>query len=113
MIYDHPQGQAEGASKGVNTWVEVSGPLDSEDKTKVRIGYNYLMGKSSHGSETQKWFYLWSTMQAGSHAAIQIKQFLAFYLKLSRLQLFKENKFIILSLPRKGGKLRVYGPSGE
>lgn len=55
--------------------MDVSGPLDSEDKTKVRIRYNYLMGKKkkSHGSETLKWFYLWSSMQAGPHAAIQIK----------------------------------------
>lgn len=45
-------------------------------------------------------------MQAGSHAAIQIKQFLVFHLKLTGLLLFKENKFIILSLLRKGGKLK-------
>lgn len=56
MIYDHPQCQAEGVSKDVNTWVEVSGPLDSEDKTKVRIRYHYLMCKRSHGSETLKGF---------------------------------------------------------
>lgn len=88
--------------------MDVSGPLDSEDKTKVRIRYNYLMGKrkKSHGSETLKWFYLWSTKQAGPHAAIQIKQFLVFHLKLTGLRLFKENKFIILSLLRKGGKLK-------
>lgn len=71
------------------------------------------MGKRNHGSETLKWFYLWNTMQAGSHAAIQIKPFLVFHLKLTGLQLFKENKFIILSLLRKGGKLRAHRPSGE
>lgn len=71
------------------------------------------MGKRNHGSETLKWFYLWNTMQAGSHAAIQIKPFLVFHLKLTGLQLFKENKFIVLSLLRKGGKLRAYRPSGE
>lgn len=83
--YDHSQCQAERVSKHVNTWVDVNGPLDSEDKTKVRIKYNCLMGKRSHGSETLKWFYLWSTMQAGSHAAIQIKPFLVFHLKLTGL----------------------------
>lgn len=45
-------------------------------------------------------------MKAESHAAIQIKQFLVFYLKRTGLQLCKENKFIILSLLRKGGKLK-------
>lgn len=34
--YEHPQCQAEEVSKDVDTEVDVSGPLDSEDKTKVR-----------------------------------------------------------------------------
>lgn len=70
----------------MNTEVDVSGPLDSEDKTKVRIRYNYLMckKKKSHGSETLKWFYLWSTMLAGSHAANIDQTIFGFPLKTDR-----------------------------
>lgn len=104
--YEHPQCQAEGVSKDVNAKVGVSGPLDLEDKTKVRIRYNYLKHKikKTNGSETPKWLYLWNTMQAGSHAANTDQTIFGFPLKTDRTTIIQGKQVHYLVSSEEGRK---------
>lgn len=103
--YEHSQHQAEGLSNDVNTQVDVSGPLDSKDKTTVRIRCSSQRDKRKigHGSEPLKQFYLWSTTQTGPHATISIKQFSGFPVKTDRTKIIqgKQVHYLVSSEERR------------